>query len=64
MFVNSTIGFVTANSTSNNIIYSFDSCEYVSKSIIYKDSQFCKLFAIDQNYGLFLYEKLTKPYFL
>jgi hypothetical protein len=45
------IGYVISNDSYNMITYSFHSCDYTSKSMIYRDYQFCRLFNIDSKKG-------------
>lgn len=44
------IGFV--KSSNSNIKYGLDNCELVTKLMIYRDTQLCELFKIDENTGL------------
>ena len=51
--INYPIGYVVSNTNYNDsIYYYFESCEYVTKSIVYKDLSFCHLFQIDPDYGI------------
>ncbi len=51
--INQKIGLVLANTNFNDsIFYYFETCEYITTSIVYKDLAFCTLFGINEQSGV------------
>jgi hypothetical protein len=52
MPIDAKIGYIYSNDSYNLVRYTFDTCDYMSRSMIYRDSQFCSLFKLDQFNGI------------
>ncbi len=52
MPIDSKIGYVFSNDSFTMVRYTFETCDYISRSMIYRDNQFCSLFKIDQLNGM------------